>query len=234
MTTPADDACSCELGSLRGLAPYLNPRRYRPGQVLWAEGQAAGRLVILDAGRIKAVRASAEGRTVLLYVFGPGNVFGLLPFVDQSAAPATAIAVEAVRTREISYPALREAIRREPEVAMALLGVLGRRLREAMARAEATSHHGAVARVAAALLLLVPREAPRPLVLDIPRPRYAFAADLDLTAESFSRALSRLVKAGVLRRLGGSRVQVLDPAALEAAASGHGLGAMRLSGSPPR
>ncbi|RME26484.1 MAG: Crp/Fnr family transcriptional regulator [Deltaproteobacteria bacterium] len=216
-----DERCSCELGSLAGIEEHLHRRSYRPGQVLWAEGQAANRLVILDQGRIKAVTVAADGRSTLLYVFSPGSVFGLLPFVDGQPYPATAIAVEEVCTREVSYSALRSALQRDPSVAMGLLAVLGRRLREAMARVEASHRHGSWTRVAAALLLLKPRNETLPLILDIPRPRYTFAADLGLTPESLSRGLTRLVNAGVLHRLDAARVQVLDLEALERLAAGE-------------
>lgn len=216
-----DEPCRCELASSLGLTAFLHPRRYRAGDVLWAEGQLDGRLVIVDQGRVKAVKAQPDGGSVLLYVFSRGSVFGFLPFFDGGAYPATAIAVEDAQTREISRAGLHAAIQEEPSVALALLSVLSKRLREAMRRVEDLSHQDATARVAAALLLLVPLGAPRSLLLlDIPRPQYAFAADVGVTPETFSRALTRLGEAGALRRLSGAKLQVLSLAELERAAAG--------------
>lgn len=216
-----EDSCG-ERDLIRLLEPLLQPRHYAAGHVLWAEGQSSGRLVVVNRGRIKAIRTLPSGRTVLLYVFSPGSVFGFLPFLDEGFYPATAVSVEVSETREVSRTGLRRAVREDPRVATALLWVLGKRLREAMARVDDQALPDATARVSAALLLLVSTPAKAgSLILDVPRPRYEFAADLGLTPESLSRALTRLVEAGVLRRLAGGRLQVHDLARLEAIGAGR-------------
>jgi len=187
------------------------------------EGERSGRMVVIDAGRIKAVRTLPDGRTVLAYVFGPGDLFGFLPFMDGGPYPATAIAVDAVEARVMSRAALRRAVRDNPELAFVLLGALGARLREALARLGDHAQKHASARVAAALCLLrpTPRVADATVIIDVPSPLHAFAADLDMTPETFSRAVSKLVSGGVLHRLANGRLQVLDAARLAHVAAGR-------------
>jgi CRP/FNR family transcriptional regulator, dissimilatory nitrate respiration regulator len=204
------------------LEKYLEPRTYEAGQVLWTEGEVSGRLVVIERGRVKALRAQPDGRSVLLFVFGPGDVFGFLPFLDGGPYPATAVALDEVSARVMSRSALRSAITKDPQVAMVLLQALGRRLRQAFDRVADQARHDAAARVAAALLLLLPPDAGHGsfVVIEVPSPVYAFAEDMGLTAETFSRAVSRLVDAGVLHRLGSRKLQVLDPDRLRRAAVG--------------
>lgn len=210
---------------LRVLEPYLSLRRYLPGQVLWTEGEVSGRLVVLEQGRVKILRTQPDGRSVLLFVFGPGEVFGFLPFLDGGPYPATAVAIDAVEAKVMSRSALRAAIADDPQVAMVLLQSLGRRLRQAFDRVDDQARHDATARVAAALVLLLPSiaEADALVVIEVPSPAYAFAEDMGLTAETFSRAVTHLVDLSVVHRLGTGKLQVLDLARLRRAAAGGAL-----------
>lgn len=221
LCTRIDPALPCERQAWNALGPLLERRTYPAGAVLWRQGDAAGRLIVLDQGRVKATRVGPDGRSLLLYVFGPGDVFGFLPFLDGEPYPASAIAMDDVTARTLERHHLRGAISADPNVAMVLLGALGARLRQAFQRAEDQARASASAQVAAALILLTPTRPPSPLVLDLPRPIHAFAEDLGIAPETFSRAVTRLVAAGVVHRAGPSRVQVLDLPRLRAIAAGH-------------
>lgn len=204
------------------LRPYLRARRYHAEQVLWIEGEVSGRLVLLEEGRVKAIRTLPDGSSILLYVFGPGDVFGFLPFVDGGPYPATAIAVDDVMAQVMTRSALRTAIQRDPNVAMALLGALGARLRQAFGRIGDYVQRSAAARVAAALSLLLPSHtSTQGTIIAIPSPIQGFAADISMTAETFSRAVTQLVDAGVLHRLASPQLQILDIERLQAIASGR-------------
>ncbi len=218
------DPASAERASIEVLEPYLEPRRYHAGQVLWTEGESSGRLIVLEHGRVKIVRVQPDGRSMLLYVFSPGDLFGFLPFVDGRPYPATAIALDDLEARVMSRSTLRTAIARDPQVALTLLAALGSRLRQAFERIGDHARRSATAQVAASLLLLQPPAPNAPAaIIEVPRPTYAFAEDLGLTPETFSRAVTQLVDAEVLHRLGAQRLQVLDQRRLEDVAAGRPL-----------
>ena len=205
--------------ALAALRPYLRRRRFGAGVVLWQEGAAAGLVVSLERGRVAIYRALANGKEVVLYVFGPREVFGFLPFLDGGPYPASARAVEPVEALVMTRAELLEALRRSPQLALPLFGFLGRRLRDAFGQIERLSVRSALPRVAAMLAaLLPPQVAPGGLtVVTLPLPAGELARTAGLTPESLSRAVTELVARGVLRRLGPRRLQVLDPAALRAA-----------------
>lgn len=220
LCTRLDPSLPCDAELWAVLGPHLAQRSYGPGDALWRQGDATGRLVVIDAGRVKAVRTTADGRSLLLYVFGPGDVFGFLPFLDGDAYPASAIALDPVRARTLDRAQLQAAIAANPRVALVLLGALAARLRQAFQRAEDHVGLHADAQVAAAVLMLAPAQPSLPLVVPLPRPLRVFADDLGIAPETFSRAISRLAAAAVVHRLGGSRLQVLDLPRLRAIASG--------------
>ena len=206
--------------ALAMLAPHFRPRRFPAGTVLWRAGETPSMVVAIETGHIKVYRALPGGNVAALYLFGPGELFGFLPFLDGRPYPATAEAIDDVRARTMSREGLLRALRENPAVALPLFSFLGRRLREAFDRIELLSARGALPRVAAALAaLLLEGDRGTATIASLPVSSGDFARALGITPESFSRAVTDLVEAGVLHRLGRGRFQVLDPRFLRAAAS---------------
>ena len=209
-------ASSLGRDALQALAPWLEHRRFRAGRVLFREGSSQGLLVGIESGHVRAYRTLPDGRAATLYLFGPGDVFGFLPLLDGTAYPATAETMDEVTARVMSRAKLLEALRSDAGVAATLLALFARRLREAFDRVELLSMRGALPRVAAAIAGLVPGTAgpDGAMLLSLPGSAASFAADLGLTPETFSRAITQLVSLGILHRAGGRRLQILDVEAL--------------------
>jgi CRP-like cAMP-binding protein len=191
------------------LWPYLRARSFAAGEVLWREGDTDGMLVAVEEGRMKAYRTLADGRPITLYIFRPGDVFGFIPLLDGEPYPATAEALDDVKARVLSRSGLREAIRERPDLALTLMSILAQRLRQAFDRIQGLSSRGVVPRVAAAIEALV-TTGEHPLIIELPASAAEFAGAIGVSAESFSRAVTRLCEDGILHRLGRGRLQLLD------------------------
>lgn len=203
------------------LAPFSNRRAFETGDVVFREGDDAGMLVALESGRVKVYRVLPNGNAVTLYLFGPGDVFGFMPFLDGRPYPASAQALEPATALVMPRSALLGAFEREPSVALALVQLLATRLREAFDRIEHASVPEALPRVASAIASLLPEgTVAATVVVNLPVRARELAAAIGVAPESFSRAVTKLVSSGVLHRLGPRRLQVLDPARLRAAAAG--------------
>jgi CRP/FNR family transcriptional regulator, dissimilatory nitrate respiration regulator len=198
------------------LAPYGRHRVFASGDLLWREGDDAGMLVAIESGRVKIYRVLPNGNAVTLYLFGPGDVFGFMPLLDGRPYPASAQALEEVTAMVVSRADLQAAFERDPGVALSLVSLLATRLREAFDRIERSSVPEVLPRVAAALATLVPEGAAAGplLVIELPVSSSEFAGAIGIAPESLSRAITKLVEAGVLYRLAPRRFQVLDAAAL--------------------
>lgn len=194
------------------LKDHLHVRHFRKGNLLWREGDTSGILVSLKTGRVKIYRLLPAGREATLFLFGPGDVFGFLPFLDGQGYPAYAQAIEDVEADVMARAALLEVLRSEPELAMTLIALLGRRLRASFDLIRSLSTPSARARVAQALLAMVPPSVAMPghPAIRLPVTNYEFAGALGLVPETFSRALTGLVQDGVLERVGSGRYRVLD------------------------
>jgi CRP/FNR family transcriptional regulator len=218
------DAANVAAQARELLAPHLRRRHFAAGSLLWREGETSGLLVALETGRVKIYRLLPTGRAVTVFIFGPGDVFGFLPFLDGEPYPAYAQALEDTQAQVMSRDELLSAVRADPQVAVALIGLVGRRLRDAMQRIESLSSPGVLPRVASALVALLPLQPDASVrgaaagIIRLPVAGGEFAAALGVTPETLSRSLTRLVSARVLHRLGPGQFQVLDPEALRQAA----------------
>ncbi len=206
------------------LAPYAHHRTIEAGSLLWREGDDSGILVALESGRVKIFRDLPTGGAVTLYLFGPGDVFGFMPFLDGQPYPASAQALDEATALIVSRTDLRAAFERDPQVALAIVKLLATRLREAFARIEQSSVPEVLPRVAAALASLLPegQDASPLIAIELPVRAREFAAAIGVAPESLSRALTKLVQARVLHRLGPRKLQVLDAGALRQAAGSPG------------
>jgi CRP/FNR family cyclic AMP-dependent transcriptional regulator len=203
------------------LAPYARQRVFAAGEKLWQEGDDAGMLVAIETGHVRIFRGLGARRVVTLYLFGPGAVFGFMPLLDGGPYPASAIALEETTAQVVLREDLQRAFRRDPDLALGLVRLLATRLREAFARIEQASVPEVLPLVATALVSLLPAEATpgKLVVISLPVRASEFAEALGIVPESLSRALTKLVDAGVLHRLAPRRLQVLDPGGLRRAAN---------------
>jgi CRP/FNR family transcriptional regulator, cyclic AMP receptor protein len=106
------------------------------GESLFAEGDPGDRLYLIVDGKIKLGATSGDGRETLLAILGPGEMFGELSLFDPGPRTATATALTDAHLAGMGHPELEPWLTGRPEVAIALLRALARRLRrtnEAMA-----------------------------------------------------------------------------------------------------
>ena len=208
----------------RILDAHLVSRTFKAGQLLWREGDENGKLVALVDGRVKIYRLLPNGEAATAFIFGPGDVFGFMPFFDDAPYPAFAQAIGVVKARVAERADLHEALRKEPDLAILLLKLLSRRLREAFDHIEVISARGVLYKAARALASLMPeaRVAGGATILTLPVSSAEFANLFGLTPESFSRGITQLVESGVIHRLRVNSFQVRDPDELLHLASASG------------
>jgi len=88
-----------------------------PGQaLLFVEGQASQDVVVIVSGRVKLTTASADGRTFIVRIAGPGEVLCLSATVVGRPCELTAETLEPSRIRLISGDSFRQWLREHPEL----------------------------------------------------------------------------------------------------------------------
>ena len=132
-------------------------QRVRRGDVLFREGDEGDRLYVITAGKVKISRAAPDGRENVVAVLGPGDMFGELSLFDPGPRTATATAVSGGEVAVMAHDELRPWLARHPDVAVALLGALARRVRRTTDTLADVVFTDVPGRVAKALLSLAER-----------------------------------------------------------------------------
>ena len=97
----------------------------RPGTVLTHEGAREGFFFIVIEGTVRIERGGHLVNTI-----GAGAFFGEIALLDGGPRTATAIAETPCRLLSMTYQMFHELLDASPEIRTAILGGVGRRLRE--------------------------------------------------------------------------------------------------------
>jgi CRP-like cAMP-binding protein len=106
-------------------------QRLRPGAVLFNEGDASNRVVLLLTGRVKVSSWSNDGQETVLGFRGAGDVLGELSAIDGDDHLATVTVVEEVEALILPASGFIAALEEEPGLALVLLRSIVGRLRDA-------------------------------------------------------------------------------------------------------
>ncbi|GMA38283.1 Crp/Fnr family transcriptional regulator [Mobilicoccus caccae] len=111
------------------LQATMSTSRLSRGEVLFREGEQGDRLYVIQAGKIKLGRSSADGRENLVAILGPGEMFGELSVFDPGPRNATATAIAETHLIGLGNEALQQFLLSRPPVGQSLLAALAKRLR---------------------------------------------------------------------------------------------------------
>lgn len=117
--------------AITALISAMRRTRFARGHTVFRQGDPGDQMFAIVSGKVKVNRTAPDGRTSLLAVLGPSDVFGELAIVDPGPRTSTVITLTAVDARCIERDSLLESMADSPEVAQQLLRVLARRLRRA-------------------------------------------------------------------------------------------------------
>lgn len=208
-----------ELGAaeLEALAEVGHRRQLEPSEALFFAGEKAQGMHVVVSGKIKVfVVSPASGREVVLTVEHPFNAVAELVALDGGPYPASAEAAEPSEVLVLSQEGFQRVLRANPEIALHLMRMLGRRLRRLVGLVEAISFQEVVHRLAR--YLMVEARSGVPFTLDT---NATIAAQLGTVPELVSRNLSRLHSGGAIS-MNGRTVTSLDAEQLEAMANSVG------------
>jgi CRP-like cAMP-binding protein len=201
---------------LQHVAEVAVPRSFAAHQVIFREGDESDTCYIVRNGHARAMREHADGRTLALAHFGPGDIFGELAMFDNERRSATIETLDAVDAIALAGSDMRRLLRQHPDIAVKLVISLGRRLRDANERLARQSFQTVQSRVAVVLDGLVRQaqnEGAAPMDVPVTITQADIAQLAGSSRESASRFLAVLERAGVITQ-GRGRITVHDPESL--------------------
>jgi len=183
---------SAEVDALRARGGI---RGFPRGAALFHEGQRGDRVLVLLTGCVKLSCLSNDGKEVVLAIRGPGDLLGELSAIDGEPRSATATALEPVEALSVSAPDFTAFLEANPRVALTILAMLGRRLRDADRKRVEFAAEDTLTRVAARIVELSERfgdEATRGLQIDLPISQEELAGWTGCSRDSVVKALQAM------------------------------------------
>ena len=187
-------------------------RHYDANVALFHEGDDAGSVIVLLAGRAKLTVPNSSGREVIVAVRGPGDLLGELAALVEAPRSATVTTIEAVDALIISGSAFASFLERNARVALVILRLVAERLLYADLQQAQFATHDVVGRVAHRLLELTERfgvETEEGVVLDVPLSQEELAGWTGASREAVNKALQVLRSLHMIET-GRRRLTVLD------------------------
>jgi CRP-like cAMP-binding protein len=141
----------------RALSALGRGRRYATGAALFIERDPADAVLIVRSGRVKLSCVTEAGREAVLGIREPGDLIGEMSAIDDAPHMATARALEPVEVLAVSSDAFVAFLEHTPGVALVLVRMLNRRLRDADRKRTEFVAQDTVGRVCSRLVELADR-----------------------------------------------------------------------------
>lgn len=177
---------------------------YEPNAIIYAQGDAAGPLYLVEFGAVRIYRLTADGRRQISAFHFAGEVFG---FESGNEHHFYAESIDGAGIRVLRPSG-------DDHLADNLLPLALRSLTRAQEHLLVLGRQNACERMAAFLIDLAERQETDRIV-ELPMQRSDIADYLGLTFETVSRILRKLKDARTIRLPSTKQVEVLDFAALE-------------------
>ena len=163
---------------------------------------------------MKVTLSRADGRQIILALLGPGAVFGELSLLDGKPRSATVTVTEDAELVTVPRAAFLALLRREPKVAVALLGELAARLRRTDLQIANMALCNVTHRVTSTILQLVADHGvstAEGLLLERRPTHEELASMAGTTRETVTRVLGRLERDGYLVSRGRRLLVLREP-----------------------
>ena len=125
-----------ELGrrDLERLSKWMVPRSLKAGEVIIKENDQAAGFFIISAGKVEVVQGLDSGSPNVLNTLGPGDFFGEMALFEGFPRNATVRAVVDTECLAMTRWDFTAEMKNHPEIAVSMLPVLVRRLRDVESR----------------------------------------------------------------------------------------------------
>ena len=183
---------------------------YPPGKILYTPNETGEVLFILKKGRVQVYRMSPEGRKLVIGTIDPGSIFGEMMLVGQGMYDAFAETLEESLVCVMNRRAVETMILKKPRVAIRLMEVMAKRLREMEDRLEQTMFGDVQSRLIRLLLRMHREHKNGP----IDTTHQGLAEELGVYRETVTTALNSLRKRGLIS-IGRKQIHLLDIPQLE-------------------
>ena len=176
-------------------------RRFPKDAMIFEEGDFADALYMVEKGKVKVLLSDADGHDVIISILQTGECFGEMALVDSEVRSARVVTMTPSEVLMISKAEFQRWLTGHPEISMALMQELARRLRSAnrtIGSLAMLDVGGRVARV----LLDAAEQADGQLIVRDPPTQKDIASMVGASREMVNRTFKELVRQGRISQTG--------------------------------
>jgi len=222
--------CFARLVTMAGL------KSFQTGEIIFRDGQPCPGVYVVSHGTVRVFKTSPGGKEHVLHLVGPTQTFAEVAAIGGFPVPASAEAVEPTTCVLLPTEPFRRALDEDHLLCRGLLDGMTYWVRHLVGLLEDVVLRDAAGRLARLLLELSAGESgkrePRPGeprageigepgLVALPGLKRHMASHLNLTSETFSRTLRRLLDAGLIAEATEGRLRIVDRDALSRVAEGR-------------
>lgn len=170
-------------------------RRYQKGRIIFVEGEPGEAIFFLKSGLVKVTKQDEDGREHILHYVNPGDVFAEVVLFVAGGYPATAEVVEDAEVGLIRNKDMDMVLVKNPGIALELLKIMARRLRNAQQQIMELALKDTTRRLAGLLLKLADEHGVKDgdgVRLCLPLTNQELANMVGTSRETVNRILSEL------------------------------------------
>ena len=201
-------------GDLEKIADATAIKALAKDEYLFREGELARGFYIVQRGAVNVHRVTIAGKEQVIHIFRAGDSFAEASLASPSGYPADARALEATQVLLVQKVGILALVRRQPELALRMLGSMSAHLRALVGHLEDLTLKDVETRLANWLVKRCPNpQGDAPVTIELAMTKRVLAAELGTVSETFSRTLAKF-RAQKLITVKGKTVTVLSPAKL--------------------
>ena len=203
---------------LKKISTYFHLKEYKKNEYIFFEGDDEPGIYIVIEGIVKLIKETADGKTVILRLATPKEVFGWLVMGDSKPTSTyTAQALVDTKVLYISNQDFLKLLNLYPALAVKITCDASKMLLEAYDRLKSLAAEKVEGRIANLLLELsrkIGKEEDGKIVIRAPITRQDLAEMTGTTVETAIRIMSKWKKEGIVNTERG-KIEILDPDYLE-------------------
>ncbi len=188
-------------------------KRYNKGQTIFSEGDKTTGFFVIVEGRVKIYKVSSEGKEQILHIFEAGQSFGEVTVFTGQQMPANAQTLAKTHLLLFARNAFVDLVTSNPSLALNLLAIMSKKLRQFAAQIENLSLKEIPARLASYLIYLSEEQGTEDaVVLNVSKGQ--LASLLGTIPETLSRIFAKLSGQNLIR-VEGPKIMLLDRDGIE-------------------
>jgi len=201
----------------RRLAEISLIRKFTKGQLIFRQGEDCPGVYVVDSGMVRVFKTAPTGKEHVLHMVGPGRTFAEVAAIGGFACPANAEATASTTCVLVPLDEFRKMMATDHQLCLEMMTGMSFWVRHLISLMEDIVLRDAIGRIARFLL---EEAVEQDGTVRLPGLKRHVASHLNLTSETFSRTLGRLIEAGLIVEQDNNRVELREPERLRAIAEG--------------